>query len=1086
VTEAQTVKSVAVNVRKSSGWPKIGEFVDVRGRTWLVEDFVGSEESILSMKLSCIDDDAQGETATVIWNAEIAPRSRDAELWKMIGGMGADDAALFAAYLRTIRWNSATAADRDLFQAPFRAGIRLDAYQLAPLRKALRLPRVNLLIADDVGLGKTVEAGLVLRELLLRKRIDFVVVLAPPSMTVQWQDELAAKFGLGFEIVDRELLVELRRKRGFGANPWAMGSRFILSHKLLGDEAYTAGLREVLGDFQARSLLIVDEAHHCAPAGGGRYAIESQFTKAVRDIAGRFEHRLFLSATPHNGHANSFATLLEILDPQRFTRGMEVRAGDLEPVMIRRLKEDLRQLGEAFPERKVEPVRITGLPADAPELQLAELLAAYGALRERRIGVLRAGKAAQARLSFVGLQQRLLSSVAAFAKTLRVHRKSILRMLEEGTGALPATAVSAHIAPELSDIELYDDSDEDAAFARLAADEDEAAEAAATLGAEDATRAQLDAELAAVDAMLVIAEPAAQRADARIEWLQRWISENLLVDGEWTGRRLLIFTEYEATRFYIQRQLERLLGETTDPARRVATFTGITSPDRREAIKRAFNDADHPLRILICTDAAREGINLQQQCHDLVHFDLPWNPSRLEQRNGRIDRKLQPAPQVFCRYFLYEQRPEDIVLDALVRKTELIHRQLGSAGQVIENRIARRMTERGIQRDDAKALAAAIDSEEADAAVAVAVEALGDQQNSRLARIKNELDELKAALEAARCRVGVDSDDLEAVVGLALERAGANMSAARDEPVRDVATFALSPDLPGLAKDPSWQPVFDELRGRRQKRGEKAAQWRAADDAQVRRIAFAPAIDEAGRDAPGVVQVHVEHRLVRRLLARFLTAGFQAGLNRACVIRFNGVEDRAVLLGRLALYGPGAVRLHEEIIPIAATWHGGEQRAPLRPLAASADAGAAVIAELESAMGGAEPVPEGTAARFTATISADVEELRPALEAHALARRGEVEKELMLRGREEANALRALLKSQIDRIRAERGKDDRQGELNLEENLQREADRRSWEAKLERLIAQLEVDPERLRKGFEVRAARIEPIGIVYLAGAEG
>ena len=115
-----------------------------------------------------------------------------------------------------------------LFQAPFRAGIRLDAYQLLSLRKALRLPRVNLLIADDVGLGKTVEAGLVARELLLRRRIDFIIIAAPPAMTIQWKDEHEAKFGLSFEIIDRERIGEMRRLRGFSVNPW--GDRLAVYH----------------------------------------------------------------------------------------------------------------------------------------------------------------------------------------------------------------------------------------------------------------------------------------------------------------------------------------------------------------------------------------------------------------------------------------------------------------------------------------------------------------------------------------------------------------------------------------------------------------------------------------------------------------------------------------------------------------------------------------------------------------------------------------------------------------------------------------------------------------------------------------
>ena len=174
-----------------------GDFVELRGRPWLVES-TSLANGLGTIQLSCIADDAQGEALEVLWDAEIGAALLDRDDWLTLGNGGPDSAEVLAAYLRVIKWNSATAAERDLLQAPFRAGIKLDAYQLLPLRKALRLPRVNLLIADDVGLGKTIEAGLVMRELLLRRRIDFVVVSAPPAMTEQWRDELAAKFGIGF------------------------------------------------------------------------------------------------------------------------------------------------------------------------------------------------------------------------------------------------------------------------------------------------------------------------------------------------------------------------------------------------------------------------------------------------------------------------------------------------------------------------------------------------------------------------------------------------------------------------------------------------------------------------------------------------------------------------------------------------------------------------------------------------------------------------------------------------------------------------------------------------------------------------
>ena len=625
-----------------------GEFVELRGRKWLSQgaDKLGKDLNVL--QLSCIEDDAQGEEARVIWDAEVAAHSMTDSLWGSIGSVGTDTAATFSAWLKTVDWNSTSVADKGLFQAPFRAGIRLDPYQLAPLQKALDLPRVNMLIADDVGLGKTIEAGLVLREMLLRGRVNFVVIACPPSMIMQWHEELGQKFGIAATVLDRNYLAQVRRRRGFGTNPWASGSCFLVSHRLLADETYASGLREILGPMRSNSMLILDEAHHAAPASGSRYAIDSQFTKAVRDIAQGFEHRLFLSATPHNGHSNSFTALLEILDPHRFTRGVPVETADLEPVMVRRLKSDLRALGEHFPERVVEEVKIDGLQSDAADLRLSEMLESYGAMRDARLHAMSPRERAEGKLVFSGLQQRLLSSPEAFKKTLEVH----LRAMKAPTAAERSTLGS--MATAFADGREVDGLDEDDLNYSAAGiddvDDDPSLVIAATkAGLAGATEPAVEDEKTFVKSMLEEARKASLKPDARVRWMASWIRQNMTTTGRWNDRRLIVFTEYQDTRLWLQNRLLELLDDL-DPEIHVASLTGATSPDERERIKFAFNcnPAESPLRLLLCTDAAREGINLQKGCHDLVHFDLPWNPSRLEQRNGRIDRKLQPAPTVFC------------------------------------------------------------------------------------------------------------------------------------------------------------------------------------------------------------------------------------------------------------------------------------------------------------------------------------------------------------------------------------------------------------------------------------------------------
>lgn len=591
--------------------PAVGELVQVRSRRWLVEEVVAPPEPGHSarVRLACADDDAQGRTLDVFWDCELDRRILEQEGWADLASRGFDAPRRFAAFLHTLRWNCVTATDPNLFQSPFRAGITIDAYQMEPLRKALRLPRVNLFIADDTGLGKTIEAGLIARELLLRKKAKTVVVAAPPSVLEQWQAEMEDRFGLIFEILDRAYVARMRRERGFGVNPWRTHSRFLVSHRLLIDPAYADPLRAWLGPALPGSLLILDEAHHAAPSSGGRYGVETKLTRAIRDIGGRFEHRLFLSATPHNGHSNSFSTLLELLDPARFTRGVKVTGRQaLDAVMVRRLKEDVRRAQDGFPERKVVRVVIDSLPQDAPELRLSELLDEYRTVREQRLASGSARAQASAGLLVVGLQQRLLSSIEAFARSLKVHRRTVEHRRTQGSEqAEPAGPRAADPDPGLFTSAPGAD-DERAVWMPEELEEDDARHvAAATAAAEaepaaGANTALRERERALLDRMQAIAEQARGRPDAKTRQLIDWIREHLCPDlppfgcapaagaapPRWNDRRVLIFTENrEGTKRYLRQMLEAAIAAADRAAERIAAIDGLTAGARRKEIGRA-------------------------------------------------------------------------------------------------------------------------------------------------------------------------------------------------------------------------------------------------------------------------------------------------------------------------------------------------------------------------------------------------------------------------------------------------------------------------------------------------------------------
>jgi superfamily II DNA/RNA helicase len=761
--------------------PVPGQLVHIRQRQWLVEETTPAPQpgQAALVRLACVDDDAQGEELAVLWECEVDPEILTAEAWERLGDRGFDPPDRFAAYLHTLRWSCVTATDPRLFQAPFRAGIRLDAYQLDPLRKALLLPRVNLFIADDVGLGKTIEAGLIARELLLRKKAREIVVACPPSMLQQWHDELLARFGLDFAILDRDYVMHVRRERGYGVNPWATHTRFLISHRLLIDEDYAAPLRDWLGELKAGALLILDEAHHAAPSSGAKYAIDSKITRAVRDLAGRFEHRLFLSATPHNGHSNSFSALLEILDPQRFCRGVKVNPKTVDDVMVRRLKEDVREVCGGFPKRRVVQVDIDGLPPDAPELVLPALLDEYGEAREARFTGAKRRVQAEAKLVVSALQHRLLSSVEAFARTLRVHRRSVEQQWAKALAGETATTTptSGHLQTDLLTASVDADDDRADLAEDVVEQEDDAQVEAASVATAGpvTTKAAIARERELLDRMERVAQAARGQPDARMRELVGWIRTHLCADGRWNRRRLIIFTEWDATNSYLRKQLEGALADTDRASERIEVFHGPTLLPEREELKRAFNaDPDrHPVRILLATDAAREGLNLQTHCADLFHFDVPWNPSRLEQRNGRIDRKLQREDEVRCHYFFHCQRPEDRVLKVLVEKTKRIRAELGSLAPVVEARLEQGMRE-GIRRRDVDAQVKELDAADLDAEHKQTMEEELEQARERQDKLKDTLDRLRTQLEHSQRAIGLSEAHFRASIDCALGLVGAS------------------------------------------------------------------------------------------------------------------------------------------------------------------------------------------------------------------------------------------------------------------------------------------------------------------------
>ena len=601
-------------------------------------------------------------------------------------------------------------------------------------------------------------------------------------------------------------------------------------------------------------------------------------------------------------------------------------------------------------------------------------------------------------------------------------------------------------------------------------------------------------EQALLDQMQAIAERTRYLPDAKTRRLIDWIRENLCPDlppfgqqvrGDaptWNDRRALIFTENrEGTKRYLKTIFEQAIEGTDRADERIEVIDGLTSSLRRREIQRRFNTdpAKDPLRILLATDAAREGLNFQAHCADLFHFDLPWNPGRIEQRNGRIDRKLQLASEVRCHYFVLPQRVEDRVLEVLVRKTETIKKELGSLSKVIDDDIERRLGQ-GIRHRDADRLAREI--ERADLVTEkkrVSAEEL-EQARERQEDLKAQIERCRSLLQASRVWTGFEPAPFRAALSCSLELLGAEpLAQATDDSGRPVWTF---PPLDRRAQtDASWSATLDSLRVPR-KQNQTLADWRRK--APIRPVVF----EDAGVLTEDTVHLHLEQRVAQRLLARFRSQGFiQHDLSRACLAQATDSIPRVILLGRLSLYGHGAERLHEELVPITARWIEPSQRRG--PLAAYArDAETRTLDLLERSLGerGPSTPSEAIQRKLLDAAPRDIEELLPQLEPRARELAALAVQKLEQRGAREEKDLRETLEHQRYRVREELDKHEAAfQQLTLDfvddEKRQLESDMRAWRIRLDQFDRDIESEPRRIRAFYDVRARRVEPVGLVYL-----
>lgn len=1014
------------------------------------------------VQLSSIDDDAHGEELEVVWEIEPGAAIEEDAAALPDPRNGIDDARVFEAYLHAVQWGAIsqfdldTQADAGRLQSPFRSGIHVQDYQLDPLVRALQMPRVSLLIADDVGLGKTIESGLVAQELILRHRARRILIICPAGLQVQWREQMRDKFGLSFRIIDSDLMRRLRRERGIHVNPWGHHPRLIVSMDYIKRARPLHLFRQAVHRTDGRllprwgDLLILDEAHNVAPSGTANYVKESDRTKAIRSIVPHFEHKLFLTATPHNGYQDSFTALLEMLDDQRFARGVMPEPAQLDQVMVRRMKSELKKNWDGssrFPERRIQTIEADYSDG---EKELHNLLQQYAEIRRERAS----SDTGAVATGFIHktLKKRMFSSPAAFASTFEKHRMRMSGLVPNE----PADRVDAGA----SALRRYLRATED----ELPADDDEAEEQLAE-GVEAATdrMAKLsEAEVALIARIRARSEAAANRPDAKVTALIEWLDANIRPGGKWSDERVIIFTEYKATQAYL---MQHLANHGYAAKGRLELMYGGMDLAQREKIKQAFqanpSEKGAEVRILLATDTASEGIDLQNYCSKLIHVEIPWNPNVMEQRNGRIDRYGQQSNVVDIFHFVpkgfdHEKVEPDVdpgdlagdleFLYRAVKKVDQIREDLGKVGPVIADQVEEALVGGRRTRLDTRS------AEE------------GDRPDKRMLSFQRNLEadvqRLREQLRATRLDLDLTPEAVADVVrvGLALANQPPLQPAEVDglwpDPNRESCPVWTVPHLSG-----TWAQLLEGLEDPHSHR--------------IRPIVFDQALIDRRSD---VVLAHLNHPLVQRCLRLLRANAWSAssgGLHRVSVQVIDDTvleNPAAVAYGRLVVLGGDGQRIHEEIL----------------------SAGGAIAEGRFRRFGSRRELDEVIAAGATGTVSDELAQtltglwdrvgpgLTSALEVRMADRTETLESRLDARATREVADVEAVMNELGRRIRDELHEPE--GQLQLfspEERQQLQRDEAALEARLAAIPGEIARETERILRRYADPDPRLFPFAVI-------